>query len=284
MEVMASGVIFDIKEFSVNDGPGVRQTVFFKGCPLRCAWCHNPEGLEQAPQLLVRYTECVHCGMCKSVCTHDPCIACGDCVSVCPLRLRSVCGETLSSLELAARLAKDAEIYAGMQGGVTFSGGEPLMQPLFLLETLKLLRGYHRAVETCGYASEEIFSEIMEEADLIMLDIKLADPLLHKRYTGVSNQMILNNLELLKAGTKAFIVRIPLIPGVNDDPGNLRACAALLKGAKSLQRAELLPYNRLAGAKYALLGRKYAPAFNTEQSVNADINIFHKNGIEIILY
>ncbi|NLT97956.1 MAG: glycyl-radical enzyme activating protein [Christensenellaceae bacterium] len=277
------GVIFDIKEFSVNDGPGVRQTVFLKGCPLRCAWCHNPEGLETVPQLLVRYGACIHCGLCKTVCKHDPCIACGDCITVCPLRLRTVCGETITAEALAARLAKNAGIYAGMKGGITFSGGEPLMQPQFLLETMRLTRESHRAVETSGFAPRDVFLSVAEEADLIMMDIKLVDPLLHRRYTGVDNDSILLNLRLLIEGDTPFIIRIPLIPGVNDNTQNLHASAELLRGARSLQYVELLPYNRLAGAKYRMLDRSYEPDFDTERSLNVDTKKFDELGIKTVL-
>lgn len=277
------GVIFDIKEFSINDGPGVRQTVFLKGCPLRCEWCHNPEGLEASPQLLVRYGECVHCGLCRAVCRHDTCVACGECVTVCPKRLRSVCGETVTAQELAEKLSKNAGIYAGMQGGITFSGGEPLMQPQFLLETMRLTRGSHRAVETSGYAPRDVFLSVAEEADLIMMDLKLVDPQLHRRYTGVDNTSILSNLALLKQGSTPFIIRIPLIPGVSDSAQNLRDAARMLSGVRSLQYVELLPYNRLAGAKYGMLGKSYEPGFDTQRSLNVDTKLFRDLGIDTVL-
>lgn len=277
---MASGIVFDIKEFSVNDGPGVRQTVFLKGCPMRCAWCHNPEGLSPYPQLMVRYEECINCGKCKAVCENDICTACGKCVSVCPLRLRNVCGKEVSSSELAATLLKDSDIYAGMGGGVTFSGGEPLLQSGFLLDTIRQIPDAHTAVETCGYAEKETFSDVARAASLMMLDIKLIDPKSHKRWCGVDNAMILDNASFLITGDKPFIARVPLIPGVTDTEDNLHGIAALLKDSSSLLYVELLPYNRLAGAKYSQLGTSYEPGFDTGKPLEPAEDIFERYGIE----
>ena len=277
------GIIFDIKEFSVNDGPGVRQTVFFKGCPLHCAWCHNPEGMEHGPQLMIRYGECVSCGKCADVCesrAEQECIACGKCATTCPLRLRSVCGREITSSELAATLLKDKDIYADMGGGVTFSGGEPLMQPMFLSDVIKRLPGVHTAVETCGYAERDVFENVMNAAGLMMLDIKLIDPALHKHWCGVDNTLIIENLSLLKSGDVPFIIRVPLIPGVTDGDDNLHRIARLLKDARTLMYVELLPYNRLAGAKYGQLGSVYEPGFDTEKPLSTAAGIFEQYGSE----
>ena len=278
------GLIFDIKEFSVNDGPGVRQTVFLKGCPMRCSWCHNPEGLEQRPQLMVRYGECKHCGKCEAVCRNEKCNACGDCATVCPGRLRSICGTEITSEALAGILKKNADIYSKMGGGVTFSGGEPLMQSEFLLETIGLLSGTNIAVETCGYAGADDFSRVMAAADLVMLDLKIIDQELHEKYCGIDNMPILANLSLLKEGGRPFIVRIPLIPGVTDSDSNIHAAAALLSDARRLLHVELLPYNRLAGAKYGQLGLEYKPGFDTEQPLREVSHIFKEYGIESKLF
>ena len=148
---MAAGVIFDLKQLAVFDGPGIRQTVFLKGCPLRCRWCHNPEGLSPHPQLMVG-ASCTHCGRCRAVCRHESCVACGECVPVCPLRLRHIAGETVTAEELAERLRRDSAYYAACGGGVTFSGGEPLMQGEFLLEVLEQIPEMHTCIETSGYA------------------------------------------------------------------------------------------------------------------------------------
>lgn len=277
---MHQGVIFDIKEFSVHDGPGVRQTVFMKGCPLRCNWCHNPEGWLMQPQLLVRRKECTHCGACSRLCMHDPCKVCGDCVRSCPVRARWICGEVLTSAQLAQRILANAPEYADMCGGVTFSGGEPLMQEDFLFETLAALPDVHKVLETCGYADEQVFRRAMEAFDLIYMDIKIADSVMHQRYTGRSNGEILRNLEWLCAGDVPFVVRIPLIPGVTDTEKNITEIAMLLHDAKALQYVELLPYNSMAGAKYEWLSLHYTPLFDESQTVVFRHNIFSQFGIE----
>lgn len=277
---MEKGLIFDIKEFSVHDGPGVRQTVFLKGCPLRCNWCHNPEGWEKRAQLLCRAKECVHCGKCRETCTHEACVACGQCVKGCTARARWICGEALTAQELADRLNKNAAIYQSMGGGVTFSGGEPLMQGAFLSQTLGLLGNMHKTLETCGYASKEMFEQICAQCDLIMMDLKIMDDALHRRHTGVSNRPILSNAAALCAGDTPFVIRIPLIPGVTDTQENIRAAAEFLAGAKKLLYVELLPYNRMAGAKYEWLHRRYEPQFDPEQPVAIRHDIFKQYGIE----
>lgn len=272
-----TGVIFDIKEFAVYDGPGIRQTVFMKGCPLRCNWCHNPEGLSAQPQLMVSAASCTHCGACAAVCQHpDGCVACGQCISVCPLRLRRIAGERLSPQQLADRILENDDYYAAQGGGVTFSGGEPLMQAAFLQQTLDLLPHTHKAIETSGYADADVFNAVVKRLDYVMMDVKLVDDALHQRYTGVSNQKILRNLKSLCQGTLPFVVRIPVIPGVNDSVQNFEATARLIAGAPALQKAELLPYHKTAGAKYEMVGKAYQPLFHTEQPVAIHQEIFSR--------
>ena len=258
---MHSGVIFDIKEFSVHDGPGVRQTVFLKGCPLRCIWCHNPEGWHPEPQLLIQKQLCTNCGQCKTLCQQNVCTACGRCISNCPNRARQICGEWVTSEQLACRIRKHADDYRFMGGGVTFSGGEPLMQSDFLFETTAALPDIHKVLETSGYAKPEVFQKSMELFDLIYMDFKLADPLQHKYYTGRDNLPILHNIGQLCAGTTPFVIRIPLIPGVTDTEENITEIASRLQCAKYLQFVEFLPYNTMAGAKYPWLGLEYKPEF-----------------------
>lgn len=277
---MHQGVIFDIKEFSVHDGPGVRQTVFLKGCPLRCNWCHNPEGWLMQPQLLVRRKECIHCGACLTQCRHDSCRVCGSCVSVCPVRARWICGEVLTSRQLAQRIHANAPEYAGMNGGVTFSGGEPLLQADFLFETLCFLPDMHKVLETCGYAEETVFRRAMEAFSLIYMDLKIADSAMHQRYTGQDNARILRNLELLCAGSVPFVIRVPLIPGITDTEKNIKEIAMHLRRAQALQYVELLPYNQMAGAKYEWLGARYMPLFEETQKVIFRHDIFSQFGIE----
>lgn len=249
---MHSGIIFSIEEFAINDGPGIRTTVFLKGCPLRCAWCHNPEGWSPNPQWMEKKGR------------------------------KELCGCEISAEELADKLLRDKELYRDSGGGVTFTGGEPLAQATFLCDVMRRLPDLHKAVETSGFAPEETFQEVLSLADLILLDIKLADPELHTRYTGHDNAVILKNLQILKDSGKPFIVRIPLIPGVNDSLENMEATAALLEGAKGLQRVELLPYHKTAGAKYPMVGITYNPPFDENKDPEVH-DTFTGRGIKLLV-
>lgn len=274
------GVVFEIKELAVFDGPGIRTTVFLKGCPLRCQWCHNPEGLSPKRELMISHNGCNHCGRCEAVCPHqDHCTLCGACVEACPNRLRRICGVFYTSQQLVALLQKDANYLAAQGGGVTFSGGEPTLQGEFLLEVLQGLKGMHRAIETCGFCAPESFVRLLPHLDYVIMDLKLIDEEKHHHYTGVSNQPILANLEQLKVSGKPFVIRIPMIPGVNDDEQNLRATAYLLKNASGLQKVELLPYHKTAGAKYSMVGRTYEPEFDIQRQPILDTEIFNEYGI-----
>ena len=277
---MSSGIVFDIKEFAVFDGPGIRTTVFMKGCPLRCQWCHNPEGLSPRPQLMVSTAACVHCGACRRVCRHpDGCVACGECVPVCRLGLRKIAGAAWTAEALAARLNKDADVFQATDGGVTFSGGEPLLQWDFVSEVVGRLEGIHTAVETSGYASDAVFEQVMDRFDLVMMDWKVSDPEKHRRYTGVDQAPIRRHAQMLAAGDTPFILRMPIIPGVNDEPEHFRTVADLAKGAKALVRVDVLPYQRAAGAKYAMVGRRYAPDFDEAAAPRYFLEAFDAEGI-----
>ena len=249
------GMIFDIKEMALHDGPGLRTTVFLKGCPLRCVWCHNPEGLSAEPQLYVRQSGCTGCGLCRRGCLHADCQPFGRCLHVCPQGLITVSGREMSGEQLAQRILRGAAI----ADGVTFSGGEPLMQEAFVLEVATELErlgresGHgriHMAVETSGYADPAVFRRVISAMDFVYMDLKLADDALHRRYTGVSNRLILQNLEILRGSKVPCTIRMPLIPGITDGEENV---AAIRKLAGDLP-LEFLDYNPMAGAKYAALG------------------------------
>ena len=244
-----TGQVFDLEEFAVYDGPGIRYAVFLKGCPLRCHWCHNPEGLSAAPQIMVSQM-CVHCGACRKVCpSPERCTGCGACVGVCPVGARRLCGRAMTAEAVAEKIRPSLPVLQLNGGGVTFTGGEVLMQPDFVLAVRALLPEAHAAIETSGYAQPEVFQRVAKAMDLVIMDVKLTDPALHRRWTGVDNGPILRNLDWLKKSGIPFWIRIPLIPTVNDTEENMRRTAALLQGAARLERVELLPYHKTAGAK-----------------------------------
>lgn len=280
---MNSGIVFDIKEFAIYDGPGIRTTVFMKGCPLRCQWCHNPEGLSKQPQLLFSRAACRNCGSCRQVCENEKCTACGKCVSHCPLGLRRIAGTAWTAQALAGRLMKNKVAFDASNGGVTFSGGEPLLQWDFIEQVIAFLPEIHVAVETSGYADENLFLRMQNAVQLVMMDIKLVDNTKHKRYTGVENVRILQNLNLLKLGNTPYIIRIPLIPGVNDDAENLENTAALLENPGPLVRVELLPYHQTAGAKYEMIGMNYRPDFHTDLAPQIILEPFQNRNLPVMV-
>lgn len=247
------GTIFDIKELAVHDGPGTRVTVFMKGCPLRCLWCHNPEGLSPTPQLSRKTTLCTACGRCLTPCEHPECQPHGRCLHICPNGCLSVAGWQTDATTLAQKLRSYADLLAMLGGGITVSGGEPLMQAEFVCELAEHLTGIHLAIQTSGYADPHIYQRVIGHFDYIMQDIKLADPAAHRHYTGVDNRRILDNIAWLKQSGKAFLLRVPLIPDITDTEDNLRAIAAIAGDAP----VELLRYNSLAGAKYETFGMTY---------------------------
>lgn len=281
---MTRGIVFDIEEFALYDGPGIRSVIFLKGCPLRCQWCHNPEGLKMRPQRLKSGDRCIGCGACDAICpSADKCTACGACVKVCPMNCLRIAGVEMAPGEAAGKVLRNERMLNMSGGGVTFSGGEALMQPDFVIETRALMPGLHAAIETSGYADSDVFERVISEMDLVLFDIKLMDSRLHQRYTGVPNERILSNLRLMDQMGVPFRARIPLIPGVNDTAENLTATAELLQHMRGLERVELLRYNRAAGAKYAQLGEAYRVDFLEEQAPNADLAPFEQRGMEVIV-
>lgn len=264
------GLIFDIKEFALNDGSGIRTTVFFKGCPLHCIWCHNPEGMSAKPELYIKKNGCLGCGLCKKGCNHPECAGLGRCLHVCPKNLISVAGEEWESSLLAKKLIRNRSIYEETGGGVTLSGGEPLLQYEFAIELLCALEGINRTIETSGYAAEKIFSDVIERCDFVYMDLKIADRDRHRKYTGVVNDSILKNAEILKKSGKPHTFRIPLIPGITDTADNLKGLSEIAGDSP----VELLPYNRLAPAKYPSVGRVFTDLINPENQAEVDISIF----------
>ncbi len=301
-----TGTVFDIKEFAVFDGPGIRTTVFMKGCPLRCKWCHNPEGLSPKPELMISKAACVKCGACVKACPKladamemafmaayrtahtmmaparpKDCTLCGKCIPACRGGFRKIVGSVTDSEKLAERLIKDKDVYELSEGGVTFSGGEPFLQWDFVSDVLKKLKaaGVHTAIETSGYTSDENFREAMEFLDLVMMDWKVSDPEKHKYYTGVPQDTIRRHAEMLAAGTTPFILRMPLIPGVNDNREHFETVAALVREAPALVRVDILPYQPAAGAKYEMVGRTYAPEIPEEKAPEFHTEVFDAAGI-----
>lgn len=278
---MTEGTIFSIEEFSVFDGPGIRTTVFLKGCPLSCTWCHNPEGQSSEITVVRSPNGCIGCNSCiETAVKRNGVITFTETgIKNCPMSLLRKCGEKITAELLCKKILKNERLLKN--GGVTFSGGEPLLQTAFLAECLDRLKGrLHTAVQTSGFCDENSFMEIAKRADHFLYDLKIADCEQHKKYTGVSNRKILNNLKALTELGKSFVIRIPLIPTVTDTVENLTALAEILVENKIFY-AELLPYNKMAGGKYKMLMREYTPNFNTELPPQAREDIFEKFKINV---
>ena len=252
-------IIFDIQHFSFVDGPGIRTTVFFKGCNLKCAWCHNPESQDFKPQMMIYWDKCKGCGKCKEICsTPYNCILCGKCALYCPVNARKVCGKEYTVDEVFAEIIKDKPFFDNSGGGVTFSGGECMLQIDFLLEILKKCKenGIHTAVDTAGHIPFENIEKILKYTDLFLYDIKLFDSVKHKEFVGVENTVILENLKkLLSLGAKIWI-RIPVIADVNDSIEELQKIAEFLHLWGKPDKVELLPYHAMGENKYGAIGKE----------------------------
>ena len=273
------GLIFSIEEFSVYDGPGIRTTVFLKGCPLRCSWCHNPEGQSYNKEIVRSPNGCINCNNCINVAdiVDGKIVFTDDSIKNCPMGLLRYSGENISSEQLCEKLLKNQNML--QSGGVTFSGGEPLAQSDFLLDCLTKLKGkIHTAIQTSGYCDTQTFKKVVGMADCFLFDLKLADDRLHRKYTGVSNAVILNNFSFLASSRREFVVRIPLIPTVTDSDENICGIVNLLK-QNGVNYVELLPYNQMAGAKYKMLCREYRPDFDERVAVKVPERILRKNNV-----
>jgi pyruvate formate lyase activating enzyme len=271
-----SAVVFDIQRFSVHDGPGIRTIVFFKGCPLRCAWCSNPESQSSQPELVFMANRCTGCGSCVAACQSGACqtkahgqlhfdrtlcTSCGTCVETCYSGARVLLGRPMTVEPVLSEVRKDEVFYRNSGGGVTLSGGEPALWSRFAARLLRAFKAeaIHTAIETCGHVPFEEIERLLPDLDLLMYDIKHMDPLEHERHTGGTNETILANLQQLARTDVEIIVRVPVIPSFNDDPAAIGEIADFV-GSLGLRTVHLLPYHRYAQDKYARLGREYALA------------------------
>ena len=298
------GIIFNIQRYSVNDGPGIRTLIFFKGCPLQCAWCSNPESQRRQPQIMYFENLCGLCGACVSACPidcilikdnrreHDreSCMVCGDCEKVCPHSAVKMVGEKVFSDEVVAIAEKDYLFYLNSGGGVTLGGGEPTLQVDFAHELLKRLKilGIHTAMETCGYTDWSVFEQLNPNLDLLLYDLKHIDPDIHRQHTGKSNDRILYNLKQLLKTELPVIIRIPIVPGFNDNADTLAEIAAFLRrqNSNNIERVDLLPYHKLGVGKYAALDYDYSlrgKETPVDELMTGFKHIFIKKGFDAIV-
>lgn len=270
---MKKGLVFGIQHFSIDDGDGIRSTIFLKGCPLRCLWCHNPEGLAVTPQLQYMKNKCSSCFKCLNVCPQQAhylnhgnhqidfqkCKQCGKCVSTCPTGALEMAGIWMEPVEILSEVMQDEIFFKESGGGITVSGGEPMQQPDFLYELLKLFKenGLSTALETSGFGKSADYERIVPYVDQFLWDYKLTDPDLHKHYTGVKNDLILKNLDLVYGLGGRILLRCPLIPDINDNQEHFKGIASIIKKYPGLQGYEIMPYHKLGTSKTERLG--YAP-------------------------
>lgn len=297
-----TGLVFDVQRFSLHDGPGIRTTVFLKGCPLACRWCHNPEGMRTGSEILVTPDRCIGCAACVEACPHglpsgiaggwdlpkELCQACGLCADACPTGARRLAGRAMTVEELVDEATRDRVFYDQSGGGVTFSGGEPLSQADFVLACLAVLRerGVHTAVDTCGLVDREDLLRAADLVDLFLFDLKHTDEASHAEWAGAPNDRILANLEALARAHGEIWVRVPIVPGVNDDTANMRRTAALAASLPGVQRVSLLPYHELGEDKRERVGVPGA-SFTASPPASARVRdiatIFEEEGLLTVI-
>jgi len=269
-----TGLVFDMQRFAIHDGPGIRTLVFLKGCPLHCHWCQNPESIGRWPEVMLIPGNCIDCGKCLMVCTEgaitrsndgkkiidrDKCTLCGECARLCYANSINISGRYLTVSEVLAEVERDRKFYERTGGGMTLSGGEPTAQPAFSEELARQARerNLHTAIETCGYARWEVLERILRYMDLVLYDIKHMDSGEHRRLTGMSNELILENARRIASLALPVRVRMPLMPGLNDSLENIRATAAFAASLPNLEAFDILPYHRMGEPKWRQLGQTY---------------------------